>query len=412
MPTITTGDMLFSVGLAMDQMTPDLVRHHTTTAMLTDLMAETAGIFGVRRRRLVKAAMIHDMGTLVGRERVDSTFDHAAVGAAMVSTCAPLADLSNLIRHHHAPHQIDPDAPDAFDIGLLSIADFVADRLRPDVPILLQSRDVLDLLQTSADPADRVRCRAIDCCLEASRSEAFWLSLDLRIATRRLRESLHSEPILDRDGVLSLMHLIGLAIDSKSSFTASHSAGVAVVARALGYLCGLPDNACWRLEAAGYLHDIGKLGVSNDILEKPGRLDDLEVKMIRGHSFMSWAILSEVPDMSDIALWAGLHHERLDGKGYPFQRRGDDIPLEARILTIADRFTALVETRPYRHGLETTEALSMLRTAASDGEIDGDVVRELGYYVEDIDRRRELAQAEERWFGRAAREAGNREGMH
>ena len=111
------------------------------------------------------------------------------------------------------------------------------------------------------------------------------------------------------------------------------------------------------LKRAALLHDIGKLGVSNAILDKPGKLDDSEWAAMRMHAVHSEAILSRIGAFSELAPIASAHHERLDGKGYPHGLSGDQICLETRIITTADIFDALTAERPYRAAMPITKAL-------------------------------------------------------
>jgi HD-GYP domain-containing protein (c-di-GMP phosphodiesterase class II) len=114
------------------------------------------------------------------------------------------------------------------------------------------------------------------------------------------------------------------------------------------------------LKRAALLHDIGKLGVSNSILDKPGKLDDEEWIAMRAHAALSESILQRIVAFRELAPIAGAHHERLDGKGYPRGLKGDEIALETRILTTADIFDALTAERPYRAAMPISKALSIM----------------------------------------------------
>ncbi|KAB0676083.1 HD-GYP domain-containing protein [Aureimonas leprariae] len=150
-------------------------------------------------------------------------------------------------------------------------------------------------------------------------------------------------------------------IDSKSPFTAGHSERVAtyadMIANALGYTM---ERRRW-LRRAALLHDIGKLGVSNAVLDKPGGLDDDEWREIRSHAAKSESILSRVPAFAELARIGGAHHERLDGKGYPLGLAGDAIDRDTRIVSVADVFDALTADRPYRAAMPTAEALAIMQ---------------------------------------------------
>jgi putative nucleotidyltransferase with HDIG domain len=151
-----------------------------------------------------------------------------------------------------------------------------------------------------------------------------------------------------------------MVVDSKSPFTAGHSQRVAVYADVIAEQMGLDAGHRRWLRRAALLHDIGKLAISNTILDKPGKLTDAEFAVIKTHSRLSAEILSDIPAFQDIVAVAGGHHERLDGKGYPFGLAGDAINLETRIVSVADVFDALTADRPYRKAMSTSAALAIM----------------------------------------------------
>ncbi|GAC1359794.1 MAG: HD domain-containing protein [Herpetosiphon sp.] len=166
---------------------------------------------------------------------------------------------------------------------------------------------------------------------------------------------------LDSEGVDHIARAFADIIDAKSPFTFRHSVNVAAYARSIAEQLGVAPVAAHRLYRAGLVHDIGKLGVSNRILDKNGALTADERLAIEQHPVHTWEILARVPAFDDFAWLAAVHHEKLDGSGYPWGLRAPDLDLPARILTVADMYEALTADRPYRHGLIPTEALAILR---------------------------------------------------
>ena len=166
-------------------------------------------------------------------------------------------------------------------------------------------------------------------------------------------------------------------MDAKSPFTAEHSVGVARLARFLAAALGADAVTCARIEIAGLLHDLGKLRVPDEILDKPGRLDAAERAVMRTHSFETFQILRDIAGFEDIACWAAWHHEEPNGSGYPFHLQGDQLPLEARILRVADIFQAMIQDRPYRAGLTPAEVSAFMRDLAGEGRVDASIVEVL-----------------------------------
>lgn len=166
-------------------------------------------------------------------------------------------------------------------------------------------------------------------------------------------------------------------IDAKTPFTYRHSSGVAAYAQAIARAMGLDGAQQRRLYRAGLLHDIGKLGISNRILEKPGQLTPEERAEVERHPLYTWEILSRISAFQDFAWMASLHHERLDGTGYPFRESGPNLDLPARILAVADIYEALTAARPYRQGMPVEQALAILREEAALGHLDRGAVEAL-----------------------------------
>ena len=163
----------------------------------------------------------------------------------------------------------------------------------------------------------------------------------------------------------------------------SSDLSVASYAVAIGQRLGLTGERILRLRRAAFLHDIGKIGVRSEVLVKPARLTDAEFEEIKAHPGLGARILAQA-NLDEEAGWVIAHHERIDGAGYPNRLRGDEIPLEARILFVADSFEAMTSDRPYRDGRETPEALDELRRCSST-QFDPDVVDALIALVESGD---------------------------
>ena len=155
-------------------------------------------------------------------------------------------------------------------------------------------------------------------------------------------------------------------IDAKSPFTGTHSRRVAQVAEALAVRLGVEGRAIIDVRRAGLLHDLGKLGVPNIILDKPGRLTVDEFALIQRHPEMTHRILNHIPTFSAVADVAASHHERLDGRGYFRGLSAPDLALGARIVAVADVYEALTADRPYRAGMAADEAMRTVRSMTGD----------------------------------------------
>ena len=177
--------------------------------------------------------------------------------------------------------------------------------------------------------------------------------------------------IADDDYLDDIAAAFAQVVDSKSPYTSGHSSRVALFADLIADEIGLSANARRKLNRAALLHDIGKLGVSNMILDKAGKLDAEEWQAMKEHAAMGETILSRIAAFGDLARVAGAHHERLDGKGYPRGLTGNAIGRDTRIVTTADIFDALTAERPYRPAIPVAEALEIMRPDIGRA-IDGD----------------------------------------
>lgn len=164
-------------------------------------------------------------------------------------------------------------------------------------------------------------------------------------------------------------------IDYKSPFTSTHSIGVADCAEKMARFMGFDEETVEKMYLAGALHDIGKVAIGNEILEKPGKLTDEEFQSMKHHAAYSYYILSGIKDFEEIRDWAAFHHERLDGTGYPFGKTAPELNTQERIMACVDIYQALTESRPYKAGMSHEKACSILSDMADKGWIDAEIVK-------------------------------------
>ena len=212
--------------------------------------------------------------------------------------------------------------------------------------------------------------------MELSDNEAFWLSLESRHLIRFIYERERQSRIIPISfpELRQLALLFAWVVDAKSPYTMEHSLGTARLARFLAERADLPVETCEKIEIAGLLHDLGKLRVPDEILEKPGALTREERALIQRHSFETYQILRGITGLADITLWAAYHNETPAGRGYPFHRSGVELTVEMRIIAVADVFQALAQQRPYRKPLSPDQILEMLGTFVGQNRLDGNVV--------------------------------------
>jgi HD-GYP domain-containing protein (c-di-GMP phosphodiesterase class II) len=201
-----------------------------------------------------------------------------------------------------------------------------------------------------------------DAFAAVARDERFWSALASPFIESRLTALAPRDNValVDDDYLDAIAAAFGQVVDAKSPFTAGHSTRVADLVQGIAGKMGVPAARRRWLHRAALLHDIGKLGVSNAILDKPGPLTDAEWEEMRDHAAHTRHILARVGVMNDLAPIASAHHERLDGTGYPLGLTDREITRETRIITICDIYDALTADRPYRDAMPLPKALAIL----------------------------------------------------
>jgi HD-GYP domain-containing protein (c-di-GMP phosphodiesterase class II) len=206
-----------------------------------------------------------------------------------------------------------------------------------------------------------------------AQNPGFWqmlTSAQLEPAVYALEPGGH-EVMMDEDYLDDITEAFGQVVDAKSPYTAGHSARVGLYTALLGEAMNVAEPRRRWLKRGALLHDVGKLGVSNCILDKPGKLDEVEWKAVQSHASYTEAILSRVRIFDELARVSAAHHERLDGKGYPRGLSGAAIALETRIITTADIFDAITAERPYRGAVPVTQTLAIMANTVGSA-IDAD----------------------------------------
>ncbi|MCL2068062.1 MAG: HD domain-containing protein [Treponema sp.] len=377
---ISIFDFVCTISEAVDLVSPLLNNHHKSVAYISCNIALKMDLSNDEIQDIVLASMLHDIGSFSTEERIRTLMpdhcdismnQHAILGYMLLKEFEPLSKAALLIKHHH---RCFDETRDDIPIGsyIISLADRISILFDEKREILTQVKEVYNKISLHKSKFHPDVFAAFERLvnLEYVWVDTFSKSFD----TIMLRKVRFSKEILDLEMFKSFAKVIAQIIDFKSRFTATHSSGVAAVARELCVISGFSERECRLMEIAGLLHDLGKLSVSNGILEKNGRLTEEEFNVIRKHTYYTYAILSRVTGMEHIAEWAAYHHERQDGNGYPFHVKGEDFSKLARIMAVADVITALTEDRPYRPGMNLKNAAETLVAMSENGGIDRNIV--------------------------------------
>ncbi|MBL4787094.1 MAG: HD domain-containing protein [Cohaesibacteraceae bacterium] len=246
----------------------------------------------------------------------------------------------------------------------------------PDIPLFSRIAllaQVVDVFQTAngRDAAlQEIRSRSgswfdpdfVETFEQIAGDDCFWSTLssdELNTTLHRLQPRETGRPV-DEDYLDDIAEAFAGVVDAKSPFTSGHSERVTLYTDLIAQQLGFDARQRRWLKRAALLHDLGKLGISNSILDKPDQLTDEEFDQIKLHPVYSENILANIAAFADIAPIAGGHHERLDGRGYPRGLKGSEIDIHTRIVTVADIFDALTADRPYRAAMPVTKALTLM----------------------------------------------------
>lgn len=183
--------------------------------------------------------------------------------------------------------------------------------------------------------------------------------------------------------LVSVVRALVSAVEAKDEYTRGHSERVALYGKRIAQELGVSKDHCERLYLTGVLHDVGKIGVRDAVLRKPGPLTDEEFEEIKQHPDMGWQILQDLEPLAYVLQGVLYHHEQFDGRGYPDNLVGSNIPLDGRILAVADAYDAMTSDRPYRAGMPHEKAESILRAGAGK-QWDPDVVEAFFRCISDI----------------------------
>ncbi|MGE5503206.1 MAG: HD-GYP domain-containing protein [Actinomycetota bacterium] len=375
---------------ALDLVGVDKVGHGHRVALMAAILAEEMGWETPEVHELVRAGLLHDCGVSTTREHRSLVNEleweeapaHCSRGAVYLADVPMLAHLAPVVLEHHSrwidmrKRRVDDQV--ATVANLIYLCDRV-DALRAHG--VAPGRDVVAVLRRYPDLFNPDFVAVLD---EVARREAFWFVQDEPALHEGLTDRLEigSRAPIDLVEIRGLAAMFGRIIDAKSPYTERHSLGVAAVARELGTIFGLGADDLDCLEMAGMLHDLGKLRIPDELLDKQGPLTAEERMRMARHAFDTWEILRHVFGDGSIARWAAMHHEAVSGQGYPFHLEGDELPLGARIVAVADVFQALAQTRPYRQPLGTTEIAGVLDGMVFAGKLDREVVDRLKAHID------------------------------
>lgn len=395
--TLSLNEFLFSISFALDlaesEITCTSQKHSKRVAYICLKMADILGLSAEEKFDLCSYSLLHDNGLIEsycsfvnekGKSNSNNYFnminfsEHCIIGENNIKEFPFLTKQENVILYHHENYD---------GSGLLG-------KKAEEIPLFAQLISFADTLDTSFDLSticyDKKELigkfieenenklfskRIVETYKKLSNSFLFWGDLEYFDEVEPLEKILPSFSLdVTLERFLEITKIFSKIIDGKSRFTAKHSFDLEEKSMKLVEYFDLDEETKLKIQIASNLHDIGKLGTPNDILDKEGSLTQKELFEVKKHAYLTHSILSKIDNFSDITKWASAHHEKLDGSGYPFGLTAKELELEERIVSCLDFYQALVEDRPYRDSMSHDDAMNILRKNLNSFDLDIEIV--------------------------------------
>lgn len=393
---VDLGRVIHAMNRALDYVGVSDESHGRRVGLLSHRIAHALGWSRDRRHFVLLAGMLHDCGVssthvherLIHDPDYDDVDHHCLRGAGFLQHFAPLGHFAEAVRYHHThwqdfdvtaiDHETREHANLIFLADRLDVAFAVVRAASDEFSVLVKRDEIFAQLDTLGPGAFAPEIR--EAAHQAMQRDSFWMELQEEHLDGAIDDTLVFDDLSQPLGVGQLEdlgELISQIVDAKSPFTHYHSLRTAELTFTLARSLGLDDRTQYLLRIAGMLHDVGKLRIPDGILEKDGPLTEQEFARMKCHPLDSRRILKDIFPTSPICDWAAHHHEKLNGKGYPFGWDGSRLDVPTRVLAIADIFQALSQDRPYRPPMELKQVVGIMDRMVADGEIDGDIYQYL-----------------------------------
>lgn len=387
--------LILCLSEAIDLISADVSNHHKLVTCIAYQICDEIGISELDKKDILYACAVHDIGALSNSERLrtlelnyEEDNGHTKRGYLFLKEYEPFRNIAALIRYHHTKwnNAINFNYESnklLVGANIILLADRIAVLIDKNQNILAQAERITTTIKNIADGV--FAKELVEAYFILSKKESFWLDTMTLSLREIFKANNFTEEKYDTANSYQLIKIFSKIIDYRSHFTATHSSGVAASAKALAKIAGFSENDMSLIEIAGFVHDIGKIAVPTEILEKNGALTKEEYNVIRSHTYYTNMILSRIENFNDIRQWASQHHEKMDGTGYPFHIGEKDLSKGSRIMAVADVFVALFEDRPYRKGMQKDAALAIINKmapAALDKEIVNLLIENYSYINE------------------------------
>ncbi|MDF2557104.1 MAG: hypothetical protein K0R71_932 [Bacillales bacterium] len=379
-------NLLLSISFALDLAEKDFMidskNHSKRVAIVSGKIGRQLGLSDEEIFDLVSYALLHDVGIVklnseAHIESHEKTGAHCIFGEEIVKDFPFLEKRENIVLYHHETYNGEGtfgkfDHEIHLFSKIIGFSDYFELLHREHLSQEEIVRDITNNIGIKFSP------EIANAWLELQKTASFWLDID-DLFIDNVKGDLF--PKICRDVDYRQIHettkIFSPIVDSYSSFTGNHSSGISEKIDIMADFYQFDQEKKYKLLISADMHDIGKLGIPNRILDKNGKLTNEEFSIVKKHTYYTRRILEKIEYFGDIVEWASNHHEKLNGTGYPYGLGAEKIDFCSRLMAVIDIYQALTENRPYRCGMNHVKAMDILMEMVEKNEIDGQVVADV-----------------------------------
>lgn len=382
---------LMAVSLALDFVEIDIrgrnTNHSKRVAYAALRIAEKMKFEDKDLYDIVSLAILHDNGICEASSSLQNDeehkINHCIIGENNIVNYPFLKKRVNILKYHHEAYNGSGFfGLKGSEIPIISQIIFFTDYLENKFELgtidASRRREICNFVKEKSGKIFNPEICGI--FLEMLNDESFILDLKNDFINMALNSHMNEFYLdLSLDEILKVTDIFSRIIDSKSRFTRKHSMGIAEKVSIMADYYKYDIEQKTKLVIAANLHDLGKLAIPNSILDSPRKLTEDEFYMIKSHTYYTRAALSQIDGFEDITEWASNHHEKLNGAGYPYGKKGDELDFNSRLMGCIDIYQALTEERPYRKPLKHVTVMNIMNDMVQGGYIDGNIVSDINF---------------------------------
>ncbi|MDR5588082.1 HD-GYP domain-containing protein [Clostridium aquiflavi] len=375
MRNVTLKDVIIIMQRAFNAMDKRLLDHgEKVSYILLKLLQADGSYTDDEVLKLCTVAIFHDIGAYKVSERnklieIDSIapINHAIYGSLFIKYFSPVSEMHKVVLGHHFTDT---------EIKEKNIKDM------PNEALLMGLADYISLLHLKHNKINKSLIINRTKAYKKENIDLYLKALETTDFNKKLEDNTYKDELIEffdkkyisREEIINYIKMLTYAIDFRSEITVKHTIVVQAMSYEVAKLMNFDDDLCIKIKISAMIHDIGKIATPINILEKPGKLTDEEFEIMKDHAIIGYKILSnlDIDDIRDIAM---AHHEKLDGTGYPFGLKGEEISREARIVAIADIFSALMAVRSYKDEFSKDRIVEILKNMANSNKVDYNIVQ-------------------------------------